>query len=135
MSGLRRPSEVFPTISDSVLMKDWESQPIQDSNMFQRWLSLRPDETGRTLSSVIVRWKDMVSMFKYFPDHVFVAHCRYIVSFNDHKIVGSTGRPKWFELPVVEQNDHIKARAKGNTRAKKVTINTAVIKLMLDPID
>ena len=49
-------------------MKDWESQPIQDDKMYQRWLSLDPDETGRTSTSVIARWKDMVSMFKYFSD-------------------------------------------------------------------
>jgi hypothetical protein len=29
---------------------------------------LRPDETGRSSTSVIARLKDMLSMFKYFPD-------------------------------------------------------------------
>jgi hypothetical protein len=38
--------------------------------MYQRWLFLGPDETGRTQTSVIARWKDMVSMFKYFPSRI-----------------------------------------------------------------
>ena len=83
-------------------MKDWESQLIQDVNIYNRWLFLDPEEIGRTQMSVISCWKDMLSMFKYLPDHIIVAHCRYIVSFNNHKIVGSTGHPKWFELSEVE---------------------------------
>ena len=51
----------------SVLTKGNESQPIQDNNMYKYWLSLDPNETGQTSTSVIARWKDMVSMFKYVP--------------------------------------------------------------------
>jgi hypothetical protein len=123
------------TVSDSVLMKDNESQAIQDNNMYKHWLSLDPDETGRTSTSVIARWKDMVSMFKYFPYCIFIAYCRFIISFNDNKIVGSTGRPHWFQLLDVEQRAHIQARNKGNKKPAKVVMTTAVVELMLDPID
>lgn len=54
------------TVINYILMIDWESQPIQDDKMYKHWLFLGPDETGRTSTSVIARWKDMVSMFKYF---------------------------------------------------------------------
>jgi hypothetical protein len=60
-------------------------------------------------------------MFKYFAYCVLITYGRFIVSFNDHKIVGSTGRPKWFELLDIEQNEHINGRSKGNKKkAKKV---------------
>jgi hypothetical protein len=41
--------------SYSVLMKDYESQIIQDNNMYKCWLSLSPEETGRSSTSVIAR--------------------------------------------------------------------------------
>ena len=41
----------------SVLIKGNELQPIQDNNMYKYWLSLDPNETGRTSTSVIARWK------------------------------------------------------------------------------
>lgn len=31
------------TFFNYILMKDWESQPIQDDKMYQRWLSLDPE--------------------------------------------------------------------------------------------
>jgi hypothetical protein len=68
--------------SDHVLMKDWESQPIQESNIYKHWLFLDPDEKARTPTAVISCWKDMISMFKYFPCRIFIAYCRYIVSFD-----------------------------------------------------
>lgn len=55
-----------------VLIKEWWSQSIQDSNIYKRWLSLRPED-NRTSSAVIARWKDMISMFKYFPPRIFIA--------------------------------------------------------------
>ena len=55
-----------------VLIKEWWSQSIQDSNIYKRWLSLRPED-NRTSSAVIARWKDMISMFKYFPPCIFIA--------------------------------------------------------------
>ena len=55
-----------------VLIKEWWSQFIQDSNIYKCWLSLRPED-NRTSSAVIARWKDMISMFKYFPPRIFVA--------------------------------------------------------------
>ena len=39
-----------------VLIKEWWSQSIQDSNIYKRWLSLWPED-NRTSSAVIARWK------------------------------------------------------------------------------
>ena len=55
-----------------ILIKDWWSQSIQDSNIYKRWLSLHPED-NRTSSAVIARWKDIISMFKYFPPYIFVS--------------------------------------------------------------
>ena len=55
-----------------VLIKEWWSQSIQDSNIYKRWLFLRPED-NQTSSAVIARWKDMISMFKYFPPRIFIA--------------------------------------------------------------
>ena len=115
-------------------MKDWESQPIQDNKMYKHWLSLCPED-HRASTAVIECWKDMISMFKHFPCCVFVAYYRFIISFNDHKIVGSTGDPKWFQLLDIEQNEHIKARSKDNKNKPKKVMITAVVDLILDPND
>ena len=54
-----------------MLIKEWWSQSIQDSNIYKCWLSLHPED-NRTLFTVIARWKDMISMFKYFPPFIFI---------------------------------------------------------------
>jgi len=46
--------------------------------MFEYWKGLELEEV-RTQKSVMTRWSQMVSMFKF------------VVSFNDHRIAGSTG--------------------------------------------
>jgi hypothetical protein len=51
----------------------------------------------------------MLSMFKF------------VVSFNDHRIAGSTGQPNWFRLTPEERNEHLQAKAQKEKNFKKVS--------------
>ena len=90
------------------MTKGWESKTIQETRMYQYWQTLEPEET-RNQKSVIARWNQMLSMFKF------------VVSFNDHRIAGSTGQPNWFRLNPEERNEHLQAKAQKEKNFKKVS--------------
>jgi hypothetical protein len=98
-----------------------------DRRLWERWKSLQPDESNRSLKSVIVRWNKILSKFKLFLV-IFTAndHRRYINDFNNHKIPGSTGRPRWWDLTADERTEHSQGK-------KKLKVLSASIWLILDP--
>lgn len=70
---IEETKKVTTFFNHHVLMKEWWAQSIQDINIYERWLSLCPED-NQTSSAVIARWKDMISMFKYFSPHIFEVH-------------------------------------------------------------
>ena len=55
----------------------------------------------------------MVSKFKLFSVVFTTNHRhRYINDFNNHKIPGSTGRPKWWSLTPEERAEHSQGKKK-----------------------
>lgn len=81
---------------------------IQESRMYEYWQGLQPDEV-RSQKSVFTRWNQTISMFKY------------IASFNNHLIAGSTGQPSWFRLTPEERNQYMQAKAQKEKNFKKVS--------------
>jgi hypothetical protein len=54
-----------PTLERSQLTKAWETKEILQNRMYEHFQSLVPDEQ-RTKKSIITRWQEMVSKFKFF---------------------------------------------------------------------
>jgi hypothetical protein len=79
--------------------------------MYEYWKGLEPEEV-RIQKSVMTRWSQMISIFKF------------VVSFNDHRIAGSTGRGNWFRLSPDERNEFLQAKAQKEKGFKKVLIIT-----------
>jgi len=69
----------------------------------------------------------MVSKFKLFSVIFTTNHRhRYINDFNNHKIPGSTGRPKWWSLTPEERAEHSQGK-------KKLKVPLMSIQLILGP--
>jgi hypothetical protein len=80
--------------------EDGESSAALNSRQFRKFIEIHGSTSERTLKSVTDKAADLKDFFKW------------VVDWNATRVIGSTGRGKWFELDSTEKKNILKTNRK-----------------------